>query len=76
MDHNNFSFKLDIIDPIKSFLAINKISTDKVSHMKDRLTYWEIENYDSVAITPEEYDRELLNDDLNTKKSGWWCTIF
>ena len=49
MDHNNFSFKLDIIDPIKFFLASNKISWDKISSMKQKLTLWELENHDSTV---------------------------
>lgn len=76
MDHNRFSMKIDIADPIRLFMAAREIDWEPSKNMNPKLQFCEIEKHKEIAVTPDEYETEFLNEALLAKSSKWWCTIF
>jgi hypothetical protein len=70
MDHNQFSFRTDIVDPIRDFMAKREISCDPIDSMPSSLTFCKIALYEDMAVVPEEYNREMLFRALHKKSSN------
>lgn len=76
MDHNNFNFRNDIVEPIREFMYANNISCKTKSRMSDSLKYCKLYAYEDLAKVPSEYNREFLYERLHAKQTKCCCTIF
>ncbi|CAI2373282.1 unnamed protein product [Moneuplotes crassus] len=76
MNHNTFSFGIDISQTIKRFIKKRKISLEVNSKDPGELRYCKLKDFKDCSKTPFEYDAQSLKDEYLAKKSKCCCTIF
>ncbi|CAI2372671.1 unnamed protein product [Moneuplotes crassus] len=76
MDHNNFSFTIDISEPIKVFMKEMKISTEVNQDDPEELRLCKLKDFKDLGKTPPEYEEEALKDKYLEKRSKSCCIIF
>lgn len=84
MDHNNFSFTIDISEPMKEFMKgsnfINdlemKISMNVNQDDPEELRLWKLKDFKDLGKTPPEYEEKALKDKYLEKRNKSCCIIF